>query len=45
MPEGGDEDRFSNISTMYATSAIIAGSGTNQMYQSTFDNVFAHNCP
>jgi hypothetical protein len=41
---GGSQDRFSNISTIFATSAIIAGIGENRFYQSTFDNVLAHHC-
>ena len=41
---GGTEDRFTNISTAFATSAIIAGLGGNRFYQSTFDNIFAHSC-
>jgi hypothetical protein len=41
---GGTEDRFTNISNTFATSAIIAGVGTNNFYQSTLDNIFAHNC-
>lgn len=41
---GGTEDRLTNISTEFATSAIIAGIGGNLFYQSTLDNIFAHNC-
>jgi Pectate lyase superfamily protein len=41
---GGSQDRFANISTDFATSAIIAGLGENRFYQSTFDNVLAHHC-
>ena len=41
---GGAEDRLTNISTKFATSAIIAGIGGNLFYQSTLDNIFAHNC-
>ncbi|HET7264512.1 MAG TPA: glycosyl hydrolase family 28-related protein [bacterium] len=41
---GGTGDRLTNISTEYATSAIIAGIGGNLFYQSTFDNIFAHHC-
>lgn len=41
---GGSQDRFVNISTTFATSAIIAGIGEHRFYQSTFENVLAHHC-
>ena len=41
---GGSQNRFTSISTAFATSAIIAGIGENRFYQSTFANVLATNC-
>lgn len=41
---GGLQDRFINISTVFATSAIIAGIGENRVYQSKFEDVLAHHC-
>jgi hypothetical protein len=44
LARGGTQDRFINISTDDATSAIIAGIGQNLFYQSTLDNVLSHHC-
>ncbi|HKX17975.1 MAG TPA: glycosyl hydrolase family 28-related protein [bacterium] len=41
---GGTQNRLTNITTEFATSAIIAGLGSNNFYQSSLNNVFAHNC-
>lgn len=41
---GGGRDRFTQISTFFATSAIITGVGNNHLYQSTFENLFAQSC-
>ena len=44
MRGGGTQDRFTNVATSFATSAIIAGIGDKRFYQSTLTNLYAHNC-